>query len=471
MKKVINREKVDSLFYANTYRKGNYSLGISVVVIAIAVVLALLVGLLPDSVKEIDLSSSKVYTIGDTTKGLLAELQDTVKLTVIAETTGLDPRIDKLVNQYAEASDKITVEYVDPVSNPSGLEAVGGYNNTIVVENTTTGKTKNVYFEEIVLVDEYTYYSTGEVVETEFDGEGRLTSAINYVTNENNAKIYLTEGHGETALGNTVTKRLDQLSIETESLSLLLGSNVPDDCTMLIMNGPTADISEMERVMLSEYLNKGGSVMYLASYEGSALPNLEAFLKEYGITMTNAYIADLERYYQSSPYYIFPVIKTTGSEITSTFTDDQLVLLIESHGFTLTAPERDTITDTAFMTTSQNAEAVSKTEQVSGQYVLGAAAKESLENGEATLIAFSSQSLIEEEILAAFPSLINADVFMNAVTSVMPEIENISIPSKSLQITNNTVAGGGIWRALFVIIIPIALLVSGFIIWNRRRKA
>lgn len=469
MKKFIDKENVNSMFNAATYKRGNYSLGISAVVIAIAVVLALLIGLLPDSVKQIDLSSSKVYTIGDTTKDFLSELKDNVKLTVVAEATSLDPRIDKLVKQYAEASDKISINYVDPVSNPSGLEAAGGYSNTILVENEATGKSKNVMFEDIVLIDMEAYYSAQQIVETEFDGEGQLTSAINYVTNDSNAKIYLTSGHGESTLGDTVTKRLEQLSIDVGDVNLLLGGAIPADCSMLIILGPTADISETEKAMLSAYMQSGGSIMYLASYEGSVLPNFEAFLAEYGISVVDGYIADLERYYQNSPYYIFPLLK--GNEITSTFADDDLVLMIESRGFTLTDPARETITQDTILTTSEHGQAVTETEQLEGQYVLGVTATESLDDKQVKLIAFSSQSLVEESILTSFPSLVNTDLFLNAITSALPEIENISIPTKSLQVTNNAIAGGGIWRALFVIIIPVALLISGFVIWNRRRKA
>ncbi len=469
MKKIIDKDNVNSMFSATTYKRGNYSLGLSAVVIAIAIVLALLIGLLPDSVKQIDLSSTKVYTIGNTTKEFLSKLQDKVKLTVVAEAAAIDPRIDKLVKQYAEASSLISVDYIDPVSEPSEFKAAGGISNTILVEDEATGKSKNVMFADIVLIDMEAYYSAQQVVETEFDGEGQLTSAINYVTNDSNAKIYLASGHGESTLGETVTKRLSQLSIEIGSVNLLLDGAIPSDCSLLIILGPTADISEAEKAMLSAYMQSGGNIMFLASYETTALPNFEAFLAEYGITFANGYIADLERYYQSSYYYIFPVLKT--DEITSTLAEDDLVLLIESRGFVLTAPARETITQDTVLTTSEHGQAVTETEQIEGQYVLGVTAKESLDSKEVKLIAFSSQSLVEESIISSFPSLVNTDLFINAVTSVMPEIENISIPTKSLQVTNNAVAGGGLWRALFVFIIPVALLVSGFVIWNRRRKA
>lgn len=45
-------------------RKGSYSLGISVVVLAIAVVFNLVVGKLPSQYRNVDLSQTKLSTIG-----------------------------------------------------------------------------------------------------------------------------------------------------------------------------------------------------------------------------------------------------------------------------------------------------------------------------------------------------------------------------------------------------------------------
>lgn len=53
-------------------RKGSYSLGISVVVLAIAVVFNLVVGKLPAQYRNVDLSQTKLSTIGDTTKELVS---------------------------------------------------------------------------------------------------------------------------------------------------------------------------------------------------------------------------------------------------------------------------------------------------------------------------------------------------------------------------------------------------------------
>lgn len=466
------RAAANRLFSSSSSKKGSYSAGLTLAVVAIAAVLVLLVGLLPEDVKSIDISDDKVYSIGDVTTSMLSGLTNNISLTVVAEPDSLDSRIDRLVNQYTSRSERVTRADIDPIKDPAAVTALGASADTIIVTNEDNGRSATVSFDDILVVDPYSYYYYGTTDPTEFDGEGQLTGAINSVTAEHSERIYLTSGHGEVSLPAQITDRLTKLSLSTDSLSLLMTGSVPEDCTLLIINGPTSDFSEDEKTMLGDYLASGGGVMFVAGYETASLPNLQSLLSEYGITLLDGYVADLDRCYQGQPYYIFPVIGD-AEDITSGFDSEALLMLIQSQGFELTEPERDTITAESFMTTSENGVIVTDTAQTQGQYVLGATATESVgeENKSARIVALSSVSVIEEQILESFPSLVNSDMYINCITWFMDGVSNVSIPSKSLQVTYNTVSGGAIWRALFVFIIPAAIIAGGLVIWTRRRKA
>ena len=45
---------------------------------------------------------------------------------------------------------------------------------------------------------------------TSFDGEGAITSAIDYVVNEEQPKIYLLEGHGERELPASFKEQIEK---------------------------------------------------------------------------------------------------------------------------------------------------------------------------------------------------------------------------------------------------------------------
>ena len=64
--------------------------------------------------------------------------------------------------------------------HPSALTDYDTTENTIVVSCEDTGKTTTVSFDDILVLDEYSYYYYGTESYTEFDGEGQLTGAVNY---------------------------------------------------------------------------------------------------------------------------------------------------------------------------------------------------------------------------------------------------------------------------------------------------
>lgn len=124
------------------------------------------------------------------------------------------------------------------------------------------------------------------------------------------------------------------------------------------------------------------------------------------------------------------------------------------------------------MTTSDSGVQVTEDAQTEGNYVLAAVATDEIDDETtAKLTVFGSNSLIDESITSAFSNLSNLTIFMNAVTSNFSDVTNISIEPKSLEITYNTVPAAGMYTVMFVIVIPLAVLIFGFVVWMRRRKA
>ena len=82
-------------------KKGGYAAILSVIVIAAVVLLNMIVGRLPEKVRQWDLSGTQIYTVGDTTKELLASLDKDVTIYVVADPSAVDDRITSFVNRYA----------------------------------------------------------------------------------------------------------------------------------------------------------------------------------------------------------------------------------------------------------------------------------------------------------------------------------------------------------------------------------
>lgn len=478
-------EKIKKIFRSTTSRNGSYSVGMIVLVIGIAVVVNMIAGQIPESYRNIDVSDNKIYEITDTSREMLKSLDKEIKFTVFAEKDSTDERIQTFLKKYTGLSDKIEVEWVDPVLYPSELTENNMEADGILISCEETGKSTSVTFDDILVTDEYSYYMTGSSSPTEFDGEGQFTSAINFVASGETKKLYYTSGHGEQTFSSSVTELLEKNNIEGEEVNLLMTNEIPEDCELLMLYAPTADISEEEKERILSYMSEGGKVfIILGEMEGDA-PNLDALLNEYGMQREEGYIADMQRNYQGNYYYIFPEITATG-ELAEGLSSD-MVLLVNAHGLTMTDAARDTISVTEFMQTSSQAYAVTEETQEEGTYTLGAVATETIsseeedaedessdseeETKESRLTVVSSDSLIDSQLTDNLATLENLDLFMNAVTSNFDDTQNVAIEAKSLEITYNTMKHTGVTGMVAIVGIPALVLLFGFMKWWKRRKA
>lgn len=484
---------IGKMFRTSGTRHGAYSVGLTVIVIAIIIVINLVAGQIPEAYRNLDVSSTKIYDISDTTTELLDSLEEDVDMTILAVKDETDDRITTFLSKYDALSDHVSMEWVDPVLHPSALTEYDASENTVVISCEATGRTTTVSFDDILVPDMYSYYYYGSESYTEFDGEGQLTSAVNYVTNDVEKTIYQTTGHGEGTLSDTITDLMDKNNYSLTELNLLMTTSIPEDCDLLFMYAPTTDLSEDEAEMIGSYLDQGGKVMILLGETNAAeLPNLEGILEEYGIQSADGYIADPQRCYQGNYYYIFPELSLSGDMADGI--SSEMVLLINAHGLNVIDPSRDTITTTSFMSSSDQAFDVTETTQEQGSYSLGAVAEESVSASDddsssddadteessdesdteelmSRLTVISAGSLIDPQITDSFTQLENTTVFMNAVTANFDGGQNLSIEAKSLGTEYNTVQYTGLFSFIVVFGIPAVILIGGFVVWFRRRKA
>ncbi len=455
----MKREK-HNLIGTKAFRKGSYSTVIMVVIIAIVIAANVMFSKLPTAARNIDVSSNNLYSIGDTTHSVLDGLKNDVEIIVIKDKESTDKRISTLLAKYADYSDHIKVTYKDPVLYPSVLTTYDTEENNIVIKCDTTDKTTKVAFSDII-VTSTSYY--GSTYETSFDGEGQLTKAIDYVSNENNKLIYTISGHGESDLGKNISELISKSNFNVKSVNLLVDNGIPDDCDMLICNQPTKDLADDELKLLREYMENGGKMTVVLADTTTETPNFDALMADYGISKVNGYIADTERYYGQNVYQIFP--NYSSGDITGKFGSEEYTLLFGSLG--LKVEKTDGVTVDEFLTTSnKGAAVVGENDYTEGKYTLAAAATKD----ESRFTVFGSASIIDDEFTSYYTNLMDLQVFMNSITSNFDDVSNISIDSISLQTTYNTIANGSGIGAIFIGIIPVALLILGFLRWFGRRK-
>ena len=448
-------------------RRGGYLAAVTAAVAALVVLINLVVGQLPSHWTELDLTDNGLYEISDTSRDFLAGLDQDVEIVVLAEEGNTDERILKFLDRYAALSDHLSLTFVDPVAHPEEASAYDTQSNSLIVRCEATGKSQTISYNDIIT---YSYTSYFSMTEDSFDGEGQITSAVNYVTSDANRTVYTVTGHGEEDLSDYVTDAIDKANLNLDSVSPLFNGSVPEDCDLLLVNGPATDLSADELTILQDYLAGGGQMIFVAGDTLDALPNWEALLESRGFDLADGYIADLSNYYVQfgSPFVIRGVLNT-GSDVASGVDSDALTYLENSRGFlSLEDTEDAAWTITSFLSTTSDALAVTADgTQTSGTYLLGAVSQGD-DGGRLTVLG--STSFLDGTLLAQNPSLANLTLFTNALTAGFEDVSNLSIPAKNLAVTYNTIQNPGLWSTTYLIILPVGFLLCGFLFWLRRRK-
>ena len=487
--KMKNHNKFDKKKLIGTISKkhiknGSYTMVMSVIFIAVVIVINMIVSTIPSKYSEIDISSQKLYSIGDETKEMLKDLEKDVTIYQIAQSGSEDENIANLLKKYEDESKHIKVEQKDPVVNPkfvsqytsddlsaNSLIVVCGDRNKVIDYN-------NMYETSI----DYQTYSSQT---TGFDGEGQITSAIGYVTSENLPVLYTVEGHGEKDMDSSVKEDIEKANMDIKSLNLLTEGSVPDDADCLFIDSPSTDFSSDEKDAIIEYLEDGGKAMIFSDYTTEDMPNFDAILENYGVQRVDGVVfeGDNQHYAMQMPYYLVPTINSTDAS-SETASAGYYVLAPYAQGIKKLDDVRDTVTIESILTTSD--QAYSKTDlnsntiekedgDVEGPFDLGVSITESLDDDKETQIVYYSTSNLMDSQTNQMVSGGNEKLIIESLKWMTDteESASVSIPSKSLEVSYLTITDydAAFWKICTIALIPGLFLVIGFVVWIKRRKA
>lgn len=489
MKKINLKEMISSYREQRKRNKkllkhGTYSMAVTAVVIAIVVVLNLVVQEISSKCREIDLSSQKLYTIGEQTEKILKNLKKDVTLYYIAQDGTESSDIKNLLEKYEEGSKHITVEQKDPAVFPkfaSQYTSDNISNNSIIV--VCGDKSKVVDYSS--MYETSINYQTYSQEVTGFDGEGQLTSAINYVVSDNMPVLYNLEGHDESSMSETMKETIEKANIEIKSLNLLSEEAVPDDAECLFIFAPATDLTKEEADKIISYLENGGKALIVSNYTDEDMPNFESVLENYGVQPVDGIVLEgnTDNYVSQNPYYLLPNIESgeINSELSS---QSRYVLVPLAQGIKKADNIRDTLNISSILTTSDSA--YSKTNlkdmdtmekedgDIDGPFDLAVSITEKVGDDKETQIAYFASASIFNDSINSMVSGTNYELLSASLAWMCStdDSNQISIPSKSYDTTTLTVPTADInfWSIFVTGVLPVCTLLIGFGIWMKRRK-
>lgn len=467
-------EKAES---ALALRGGGYSLAVTAVVLAILIVVNVFVSVMPSSMTKFDISSSKLYSITSNTKVVVNNLQDDVTIYWIVQSDKEDDVISNLLEKYEALSSHITVVKKNPDVFPTFTQqytAETMKNNSLIVE--CGDKYRYISYDDIYLQESSMYSYT---YTTSFDGEGAITSAIDYVVSDDLPKIYRLQGHGEGELPATFSDQMEKENMVVSDLSLLTVDEVPEDADAILIYAPQSDISREEADMLSGYVEDGGKLLVLSGpVEDGTLRNLNSILAPYHVTVQEGVVveSDREHYGFGYPYVLLPDLNSdpvTDSLIQSHY----YAILPIAQGLKVTG-ETENATVTKLLTTSDSSfsklaglrlNTYEKEEgDVDGSFALGVSIQR---HTGGQIIWFSSSDFLMD-MYNAFSSGANTDLVMNALSSLIGESEAMAIRSKSLNYNYLTISDStaSTLKTLMIGVFPLTYLLVGIWVIMVRRK-
>lgn len=455
---------------------GSYSIVVTAIVIAILIVVNVLVSVLPTKYTKYDISSSQLYSITSSTKVVVNALEKDVTIYWVVQNDQEDSIIENLLDKYDSLSDHITVVKKNPDVYPTFTQTYTSEtvaNNSLIVE--CGDKYRYIAYSDIYLTDvDYTTYSYNY----SFDGEGAITSAIDYVVSDELPKIYTLQGHGESDLPSEFSSQLEKENYEVESLSLLNIDEVPEDADCLLIYAPTSDISEEEATLLENYVNNGGKLLVMAGpTQDGTLTNLYSVLSSYGVDAVDGIVIENDRNYYTfqMPYILLPEMQS--SDITDPLINSNYYVIFPlAQGLTIQSTSSATSLLTSSSTSYSKVDGYNLTtydkedDDIDGSFALAVQVNTS---NDGSLIWFGSSYYLEDSY-NAYSSGANLDMTMNALSELIGEREAVSIRSKSLNYNYLTISesNASTLKTWMIGIIPGVFVIYGIItVIERRRKA
>jgi len=419
--------------------------------------------------KSYDATSNKRYSLSDQTAKIVKGLKQDATITYFDQSTRYD-RAKDLMGEYKNLSPKVKVEYVDPDKNPQAAREAGIKNyGTAVVQ---IGNKK----EEAKSMTE----------------EG-ITGAFIRVLKNNTRTVCFVAGSGEHQIDDSDRSGYSQFkellgkeSYAAKSIDLLQKAEVPADCTVLVVGGPTRDYQQPAVDAIKKYVEDGGRALLMLDpplkigrSEVADNDALNSLLQNWGVTPQKDLILDLNPIGQLlgvGPQVA--LVRSYGSqpivnELKGTATGFPLSRSIEiKNGDKTSVQKLFDSSDSSLATNNLSSPAVDPNDPKNKKGPLTLAAAGTYNTGkqdsQGRFVVIGSSSWAANSFLK-FNG--NADLALNTIDWLGSDEDLISIRPKEPEDRRITMTRGQlIWvRSTSQFLLPLLVIVAGVSVWWKRR--
>jgi ABC-type uncharacterized transport system involved in gliding motility auxiliary subunit len=462
-----------------------YSSNLLLVIVLVLGILVIINYFFAKNHYRMDFTEAKLHSLSDQSVSVLKGLEEDVNIRLFfLEGNYSRSSMENLMEIYSYHSNKIKYEFIDPDKNP--------------------GLVKRYEIAE----DGTSIFESGEkesrITST---SEEDITNAIIKISREGKKVIYFLEGHGEAGIGESsdngysiAKDELEKLAYEVKKLPLALEDNFPDDISLLIIPGPQKDLLPNELETIKNYIQKrGGRVFFMIDPETA--PGLTLYLEGFGVKLENDLIVDTVSRLLGGDYFMPVVNEYESHSITDKFR--YATFFPYARSVTPTEEKPEGITTEVIARSSQNSWSERQLDQqevtfsedhdIGGPVSLAVVAtiqpKEESKHEPEEESTEEEQQPPEEAASAPGGRIAvfgdsdfmtnryyylsgNGNFFLNTVNWLTEEEDLIAIQPKtsSPRTIQLSPSQGRMIFFVSLIILPLAVLITGISVWARRRS-
>jgi ABC-type uncharacterized transport system involved in gliding motility auxiliary subunit len=419
--------------------------------------------------KSFDATSNKRYSLSDQTAKIVKGLRQDAMITYFDQSTRFREGKD-LLDQYANLSHKVRVEYVDPDKNPqlareAGIRSLG----TAVVQVGSKKEEAKSMTEEGI---------TGAFIR---DLKSN-TRTVCFVTGSGEHQADDRDREGLSGFKELLAKD----SYESKAIDLLQKAEVPADCTALVVAGPTRNYEQPEVDAIKKYIEEGGRALLMLDpplklgrseiANNDALTNL---LQGWGVTLNKDLILDLNPIGQLAGLGPQVALVTTYSsqpivsEMKGTATGFPLVRSMEIKDTDKTSVQKLFDSSSSSLAANNLSSAsvdVNDPKNKKGPLTIAAAGTYNTgkENSQGRFVVVGSSSWVANRFIN-FNG--NNDLALNAVNWLASDEDLISIRPKQQEDRRITMTRAqlNLVRVTSQFVLPLIVVVAGVGVWWKRR--
>jgi len=418
--------------------------------------------------KTYDTTANKRYSLSEQTAKIIKGLKQNAKITYFDQGTRFERAKDEL-QMYANLSPKVHVEYVDADKKPELAREAGikSYGTTVVQIGDKKEEAKSTSEEDV----------TGAFIRATKNSARKLC----YVTGSGEHQPDETDKSGYSRLRDMLTKE----EYDSRPISLLQKAEVPADCTVLVVAGPTSDYQQPAVDAIKKYVEDGGRALFMLDpplkmgREIADNDALASLLQSWGVTLNKDIILDFNPVGQLvglGPQV--PLVTTYAAhqivnDLKGTATGFPLVRSMDIKNADKTTVEKlFSSSETSIATTKLNSPEVNAEDPKNkkGPFVMAAAGtyQTGKENSQGRFVVVGSSTWAANSFIN-FNG--NRDLAMNTINWLASDEDLISIRPKDRDDRRVSLTQAQMnWvRITSQFLIPLAFLVAGVTVWWRRR--